>query len=374
MVTRVFAPHDELVELRTIFRGFLTKRSGEEQVRKTMETASGYEIEFWRDLAGLGVLSAALPEEYGGDGFGVTAAGVVLEEMGADLTCSPYLSTMTAAQYLVASGDVEACHRYLPAIGDGSVRGTVLTPTGRVRTPQVEAAGSNSSWRLNGTVGYVVDGHTADLFVVVAATTDGPRMFVVEPESTSVSSQPMSVLDRTRKLAEVNFVDTEATLLRPSGDVAQRIAAAADRACVLLACEQAGGASRVLNMAVQYSKERVQFGRPIGSFQSIKHILADLLVTVESAKTAARYTAGMADTSDAEIGAAANLARFYCSDAFVEAANTNIQVHGGIGFTWEHPAHLYLRRARTSAVLLGDSQFHRAKFIDRTLAAQEDHS
>ncbi|MDT7694307.1 MAG: hypothetical protein QOI75_3674, partial [Pseudonocardiales bacterium] len=214
-------------------------------------------------------------------------------------------------------------------------------------------------YRLAGEKLYVLDGTVADLLLVVATTERGPGLFAVAPDAPGLTRTGMATLDATRKQARLVLDDTPATLVGEDGGAAGPLAAALDVGAAALAAEQAGGARRVLEMAVEYAKVREQFGRPIGSYQAIKHKCADMLLEVESS-TSAAYAAGWAiDGESAEIGVLASLAKAYCSEAYYHCAAENIQVHGGIGFTWEHPAHLYFKRATSTEILLGSPRYHR---------------
>jgi alkylation response protein AidB-like acyl-CoA dehydrogenase len=227
----------------------------------------------------------------------------------------------------------------------------------------VVARRTDDGWRLTGTEPYVLDGHVADLVLVPARTTAGVALFAVEREASGLGRTLLTTADRTRRQARLTFTDTPGAPLDGGLPAVERML---DLAAIALASEQAGGAARALEMSVGYAKTRVQFGRAIGSFQAVKHLCADLLLESESATSAARYAASAADEDAPDLPALASLVRFSCSDSFVKVAADTIQIHGGIGFTWEHPAHLYLRRARTSALLLGDPAFHRERYLRRT--------
>jgi alkylation response protein AidB-like acyl-CoA dehydrogenase len=212
---------------------------------------------------------------------------------------------------------------------------------------------------------FVVDGLVANLLLVVGRDPAGLSLFAVRPDAAGLVRTPLDTLDQTRKQARLEFVDTPARLIGPAGGALSGLARTLDLAAVALAAEQVGGAQRCLDAAVDYAKNRIQFGRPIGSFQAIKHKCADMLVEVESARSAAYYAAWTAEDDSAELPVVASLAKSYCSDAFVNAAAQNIQIHGGMGFTWEHPAHLYYRRAKSSELMLGDPAYHRELIIQR---------
>jgi alkylation response protein AidB-like acyl-CoA dehydrogenase len=358
----------ELDDFRSTLRDMFEKRFPEDDIRRLMDTESGFEDEFWSEIAELGLLGITIPEEFGGDGYGLSAQGAVFEEMGRALVCAPYLSTMSAVNLLLASGDSTACQKYLPGIASGEVRATIAIAdvAGRLGAHGVTATPKGDEYLLSGQKSYVIDGHTADLILVVAETDRGCSAFAVGSDDPGVDSTLLPTFDRTRKQATVRFREAMGRPIGEVGGAAAVVRHAMDVNAVALSLENAGGARHCLDMAVDYASQRVQFGRSIGSFQAIKHILADLLVDVESAASAGRHVAEAAEQDTAALDQFAPLAKFFTSEAYLNAANTNIQVHGGIGFTWEHPAHLYLRRARSSALLWGDSGYHRRAFMNRS--------
>ncbi len=211
----------------------------------------------------------------------------------------------------------------------------------------------------------MLDGHTADLLIVAARTAAGVSLFAVEANANGVERTALSTMDQTRKQAKITFTDAPATLIGTDGAGWAVIETVLDLAAVALAAEQVGGAQKVLDMSVEYAKERIQFGRPIGSFQAIKHKCADMLLEVESAKSAAYYAGWCASEMNDELPSVASLAKAYCSEAYFHCAAENIQIHGGIGFTWEHPAHLYFKRAKSSELLFGDPSYHRELLAQR---------
>ncbi|WP_445190109.1 acyl-CoA dehydrogenase family protein [Pseudonocardia sp. Cha107L01] len=361
----MFAFGPERDELRATVRRFLADRSPEPEVRRLMETEDGYDPAVWRLMANqLGLQGLIVPERYGGAGSGCVELQIACEEMGRALLCAPFLSSaVLATSALLFAGDDGAAQRYLPGLADGSMIGTLAVTeesgswaAGAVRTV---ATPDGSGYRLAGEKLYVLDGTVADLLLVVATTERGPGLFVVAPDAPGLTRTAMATLDATRRQARLVLDDTPATLVGEDGGAAGPLAAALDVGAAALAAEQAGGARRVLEMAVEYAKVREQFGRPIGSYQAIKHKCADMLLEVESS-TSAAYAAGWAiDGESAEIGVLASLAKAYCSEAYYHCAAENIQVHGGIGFTWEHPAHLYFKRATSTEILLGSPRYHR---------------
>jgi alkylation response protein AidB-like acyl-CoA dehydrogenase len=367
-VNFAFSPEQE--ELRDSLRRFFASKSPSSEVRRLAETADGYDPLVWKQMAEqLGLQGLAIPEEYGGSGFTAVELCIVFEEMGRALVCAPYLSSVgLASALLLALDDDDAKERWLPGIADGSLIATVAVTEedGAWGLAQVvtTATESGGTWTLDGTKMFVVDGHIAGLLLVVARTGEGLGVFAVEGDQPGLIRTPLSVLDSTRKLAGVEFRGVAARPVGPGGDATGAVSLALDTALAALAAEQAGGAARCLEMAVDYAKARVQFGRPIGSFQAIKHKCADMLVRVESAKSAAYYAAWSAADGTGELPVAAALAKAYCSDAYFHAAAENIQIHGGIGYTWEHDAHLYFRRAKSGQLLFGDPRQHRSRLAD----------
>jgi alkylation response protein AidB-like acyl-CoA dehydrogenase len=368
-----FAFSEEQEELRRSVRRFLADKSPEAEVRRLMATPEGYDPAVWRQMAEqLGLQSLAVPEEYGGAGFGFVELVVVLEEMGAALLCAPFFSSVVlAGQVLLCSGDPDAAARWLPGVASGETIATVAIAedTGRW-TPSaatLRATRTGGEWRLDGHKSFVLDGHVADLVLVVAGVDGGVGLFAVEHASRApgLVRTPLPTMDQTRKQARLEFRGTPATVVGEVGAAEGCVGKTLDLAAVALAAEQVGGAQHCLDSAVEYAKSRIQFGRPIGSFQAIKHKCADMLLEVESARSAAYYGAWAAAEDSEELPVVASLAKSYCSEAYFHAAAENIQIHGGIGFTWEHDAHLYFKRAKSSELLFGDPAYHRELLAQR---------
>jgi alkylation response protein AidB-like acyl-CoA dehydrogenase len=366
-----FAFTDEQDELRKIVRSFLEAKSPESAVREQMETERGYDDAVWAQMAEqMGLQGLHIPEEYGGSGFSYVELGIVLEEMGRALLCAPFFSTVVlAANTLLHCGDEAAKKDYLPGIASGETVATVAftEPSGKWDESgiEMEATAAGDGHTLTGTKMYVLDGRVADLILVAARTPAGVSLFAVDGEVEGLTRTPLSTMDQTRKQAKLEFANTPARLIEIEGIGWDVLAKVLDLVAVGLAAEQVGGAQKVLEMAVEYAKVRVQFGRPIGSFQAIKHKCADMLLEVESAKSAAYYGMWCAAEMDDELPSVASLAKAYCSEAYFHAAAENIQIHGGIGFTWEHPAHLYFKRAKSSELLFGDPTYHRELLAQR---------
>ncbi|MFF3335272.1 acyl-CoA dehydrogenase family protein [Streptomyces sp. NPDC002888] len=363
---------EEQDELRKVVRSFLAKHSGETDVRRLAADPRGHDPVVWHRMAGeLGLQALAVPEEYGGSGFGYVDLGIVFEEAGRALLCGPYLATVAlAAEALLRCDDEQARRDLLPGIASGETVATLaLTEdSGRWDAPGIRLAAheQGGGWRLTGAKTYVPDGHLADLLLVAARTPSGISLLAVDADAPGLVRTPLPTLDQTRKQARVEFTDTPARLLGTEGTAWPALERTLATASVLLAAEQAGGAAAALDAAVDYARIRVQYGRPIGSFQGIKHKCADMLVEIESARSAAYAGLWALDAGDdTEIAVAAALAQAFCSEAFTKVACDAIQVHGGIGFTWEHPAHLYFKRAKSSEVLLGTPSYHRELLATR---------
>ena len=366
-----FAFSEEQEELRRITRQFLEAKSPEAEVRTQMDTTDGYDPAVWAQMANeLGLQSLIVPEEHGGQGFTYVELTVVLEEMGRALVCAPFFSTVVlATNTLLHSGDEAAQKDLLPGIASGETIATLAftEPNGRWDESGIEATATKSGdgWTIDGTKMFVIDGHVADVIIVAAKTAAGTSLFKVDGDAPGLTRTALSTMDQTRKQAKLELAGVPATLIGTDGAGWTTLDRVLDLAAVGLAAEQVGGAQKVLEMAVQYAKDRVQFGRPIGSFQAIKHKCADMLLEVESAKSAAYYAAWCAAELNDELPEVACLAKAYCSEAYFHASAENIQIHGGIGFTWEHPAHLYFKRAKSSELLFGDPTYHRELLAQR---------
>ncbi len=366
-----FAFTEEQEELRKTVRAFLDSKSPETAVRTQMETEQGYDKAVWDQMGSqMGLMGLHIPEDFGGMGFTYVELGVVLEEMGRALVCAPYFSTVVlAANTLLQSGDDAAKKKYLPGIAAGETIATLAStePSGKWDEAGITMAakGSGSKFTLDGTKMFVIDGHTASLILVAARTGKGVSLFAVDGNAKGLTRTALSTMDQTRKQAKLEFKGVEAELIGTEGKGWDVLSKVFDLAAVALAAEQVGGAQKVLDMAVEYAKVRVQFGRPIGSFQAIKHKCADMLLEVESAKSAAYYGMWCASEMNEELASVASLSKAYCSEAYFHAAAENIQIHGGIGFTWEHPAHLYFKRAKSSELLFGDPAYHREQLAQR---------
>jgi alkylation response protein AidB-like acyl-CoA dehydrogenase len=367
-----FALSDEQQELRRTVRSFLELKSPEAEVRRLMDTERGYDAGVWSQMASqLGLQGLAVPEEFGGAGYTMRELGIVLEEMGRFLLCAPFFSTAVLATSAIrASGDDAARKALLPRIAAGEAVATLalLEEPGAwdeaaVTMPATDGAGG---WTLSGVKSYVLDGAVADIILVAARTPSGVSLFHITDNAPGLVRTPLVTMDQTRKLARLELSGTPAQLIGREGAGWPAVDHALQTAAVALANEQVGGAQRCMEMSVEYAKERIQFGRPIGSFQAVKHRCADMLVQVEMAKSAAYYANWCAATGSDDLAVAAPMAKSYCSEAYFRIASDTIQVHGGIGFTWEHPAHLYFKRAKSAELLFGDPR-HQRRLLARQL-------
>jgi alkylation response protein AidB-like acyl-CoA dehydrogenase len=341
-------------------------------VRRLAEAGAGRDDAVWAQLAGqLGLTGIAVPEQYGGAGYGPAELGLVLEEMGGALLVSPYFSTVVlAGQALAAACDEEARRRWLPGIADGTLTATLAVAeqsgTWDLGGVRATAERAGDGWAVTGTKLFVVDGHTAGLLLVVARAPDGLALFGIEGGAAGVDRAKLDSLDLTRALASVTLADAQAVRVDTGADFAGWLSAVSDLVLAALAAEQVGGAARCLELAVDYAKVREQFGRPIGSFQAVKHKCAAMLLEVESGRSAAAHASAALAGGQPDGPVAAAVAYDYCSRAFTRAAKECIQIHGGIGYTWEHDAHLYLRRAKSSQLLLGPPAARRGKLAELT--------
>jgi len=356
---------DDQLELRATVRDFLAAKSAEPEVRRLMGTEAGYDPAVWAQLSDqLGLPGMAVPEEYGGAGFGYLELGIVFEEMGRALLCAPYLSSVAlATEALLRCPDEAARKDLLPGLAAGRTIGTLalLEHPGRwdQAAVQLRASRSGAAWLLDGRKCHVPDGHTADLIMVGARTPAGVGLFAVDRGAAGLTAAPVPTLDQTRKQAHLEFASTPARLIGDETDGWPVLSQVLCTAAILLAAEQVGGAARAVEMAVNYAGLRVQFGRPVGAFQAVKHLCADMLTELEAARSAAQYGLWALAAGRPDLPLAASLAKVYCSQAYTRIAGDTIQVHGGIGFTWEHPAQLYFKRAKASESLFGTPGYHR---------------
>jgi alkylation response protein AidB-like acyl-CoA dehydrogenase len=359
----------EQEEFRSVLRRFLEEKSPTSVVRKLMETEAGWDRAAWRELNNqLGLTAIHIPEAYGGQGFSFVELGIVLEEMGRALLCAPYFASMALAATAIINAGTEAQKRdLLPAIAEGETIATLAftEPNGRWGADGVEmtATGAVGRFKLDGVKSFVVDGHTADLIVVLARSAAGLSFFTVRGDSPGLTRRVLKGVDPTRKLAMLTFQSVEADLLGEDGGGLAPFTKTMTQAAACLANEMLGGAERLRQSALDYALLRVQFGRSIASFQSMKHKQADMLVDVELAKSAAYAAASAAAEDDPDLPAIASLAKAAASEAYMQTAINTIQIHGGIGFTWDNDTHLWFKRAKASEVFLGDAAYHRERMM-----------
>ncbi len=349
-----FAFSEEQQELAATVRSLLARRADSQAVRTAAESEAGYDASLWQTLCEqIGVAALGIPEEYDGAGFSLFEALIVLEELGRSLAPSPLLSSLVAAEALLAGADDDAKARLLPRIAAGEVAALAPLPTpSRTTSPAVNADGD----RLTGAVTHVLDGDHASVLLVAARSGDGVTLFEVDPAAVERTWTPS--MDQTIRLATLTFDATPAT--RVAADATPALERAAQVGAVGVAALQAGCAARALDMTVAYTRERVQFGRPIGSFQALKHRMADMLVELEmsrSASWAASYAVATGAENAAEL---AHVAKSYCGDALAHIAAETVQMHGGIAITWEHDAQLVFKRAHALGQLFGPAHEHRA--------------
>lgn len=371
-----FSFSNEQEQFRTMLRRFLSEKSPVSEVRRLMATEQGWERDAWRKLnSDLGLSAVHIPEAYGGQGFGFVELCIVMEEMGRALLCGPYFSSVVlAANAIMNAGTEDQKQTLLPGIAAGETVATLAFTEENGRWDSngvtVTAKAQGDGHRLDGVKSFVLDGHTADLIVVLArkpgtSGDEGLSFFTVRGDAKGLERRLLKSVDTTRKLALLKFNSVEADLLGEAGAAAAPFARTLDQAAVCLANEMVGGADHLRQSALDYVSMRMQFGRPISGFQAIKHKCADMLVDVELAKAAAYYAAETAAEEAADLPAIASLAKACASDAFIQTAKETIQLHGGIGFTWDNDTHLWYKRAKSSEVFLGSPKYHRELLMQR---------
>ena len=356
-------------EFRGNLRRLLAERMPTKEVRRLMETATGWEREGWRQLdIALGLSAIAIPEEHGGYGFGFAELCIVLEEFGRALVPAPYLATALAARAILHGGSEADRASLLPAIAAGDTIATLASAedagTWAAAATSLTATQSGDGFRLDGHKSFVIDGAAADLILVLARAPgstgeDGLSLFAADATAPGLTRTNLPVMDPTRRLARLTFTAVPARLLGTAGEAAAPYRRTMMEAAAALANEMVGGAERLREDALAYAMMRMQFGRTIASFQSMKHKQADMLLEVELAKSAAYYAAAAIDEGDEDAEAVASLAKAGAADAYLQTAIHAIQIHGGIGFTWDNDTHLWFKRAKSSEVLFGDGQHHR---------------
>ncbi|MFZ5834614.1 MAG: acyl-CoA dehydrogenase family protein [Pseudomonadota bacterium] len=371
-----FSFSNEQEQFRTMLRRFLAEKSPPAEVRRLMATDAGFERDTWRKLnADLGLSAVHIPEAYGGQGFGFVELAIVLEEMGRALLCGPYFSSVVlAANAILNAGTEDQKQALLPGIAAGeTVAALACTEENGLWDSSgvtLTATPSGARYRLDGVKSFVLDGHTADLIVALARAPgssgdQGLSFFTLRGDAKGLDRRLLQSVDATRKLALLKFNGVEAELLGEAGTAAAPFSRTLDQAAVCLANEMVGGAERLRQSALDYVMMRMQFGRPIASFQAIKHKCADMLVDVELAKSAAYYAAEAAAEEADDWPAMACLAKAAASDAYIQTAKETVQLHGGIGFTWDNDTHLWFKRAKSSEVFLGSPKYHRELLMQR---------
>ncbi len=360
---------DEQQAIKATARDFLAARYKSARIRELARSESGFEQSDWDEMAELGWPGLALPEQWGGQSLGIVELSVLFEELGYALAPTPLLSNTIAGLALAANGSDEQRDRWLRPLAAGEARGTVAlfdagTPAA-IGEFEMEAKADGDGVVLDGEKVLVMDAASADFLLV--ATADG-RRHVVEREADGVTVTPEASIDPTRRLHSVRFdgvrVGPEATL---GGGQAEYLPVLW-RACVALAAESTGIAQRTMEMAVSYAKDRKQFGRPIGSYQAVSHRCAQMLLETENSRSAVYGAAWAADAEPESLPLAASMAKAYASDAGWRVPDASIQVHGGIGFTWEHDLHFFLKRGKANAAMLGDAKWHRERIADAVLS------
>ena len=358
-------------QLRDQARRFLAEKSPPKAVRQVLEGKAPYDKELWKGFAELGFLGVAIPESYGGTGAGHLELAVIAEEIGrADAAIPVSSSIYLAAEAIMLAGSEAQKEKWLPKLASGEAIGTLalFEGTGGITPKAIKATASGNA--IDGVKSPVADGEIADVAIVVARTGSGNResdigLFIVDLKGKGVTRKAMPNLDPTRQQAEITFKGASAEPLGKAGEGWSNLKQVLDRAAVLIAFEQLGGADRALEMARDYALDRIAFGRPIGSFQAIKHILADMYVSATLARSNCYYGAWALSTNSSELAEAAAGARISATEAFQHCSKQNIQVHGGMGFTWEFDCHLYYRRSAALALALGSRSYWEDQLIDR---------
>ncbi len=368
-----FGLNEDQETLAKYARDFLSNECPTTFVRKMLDDETGRDAAFYKHMADLGWMGIAIGEQFGGQGMTYVDLAVLLEEMGRALVPGPFFATVCLAAPVIAqAGNDEQRQALLSPIASGERNATVAYTEANARVDasgiELEAKQEGDGYVLNGTKRFVLDAQVADTIIVAARTTSGGdatsgvTLFVVDAKAQGVDVKQLKTMDMTRRLCDVTLSDVRVAASDVLGTPDQgwpALERGLQRAAGLLAAECVGGAQKVLDLSVAYARERIQFGRPIGSFQAVKHKCAEMLVDVELGRSAMYYAAWAASDEDAELALAASMAKAFCGEAYTRVATNGIHVHGGIGFTWEHDMHLYFKRAKANEVLLGDPSYHR---------------
>lgn len=364
---------EEQAQLRAAVRKFCAENFDEQSVRTLMESEPPFDPKVWERLGSeLGVLGLSVPESDGGVGGTLVDQAVAVEELGASLACGPVFGTVfLAIPALVAASASEARDSLLADLMEGRRTAAFVVPDTAATLGEVTVTADRD--RLTGTVERVVDAAAADDLLVAARVSDGVALYAVDASASGVQRTPLSTLDLTRPQANIELSDAPGRLVAGAAEADRVIEHALNVGAALLAAEQVGAGQHLLDLSVSYAKSRLQFGRPIGSFQAVKHKLADLLVELEHARSTAYHAVWALTHGSDDPALAVSIAQATASAALTKIAADTIQVHGGIGFTWEHQAHLYFKRATTDAALLGSAEQHRSRVAELVLdAAQAD--
>ncbi len=370
-----FGFNEEQELLRSTARKFFDNECASDTVRKLMDGPEGMTPDLWKKIAEQGWTGLIFPDEHGGMGLGFVDLVVLMEEMGRAVVPGPFFSTVLLGGLAIREAGTDAQKKaWLPKIASGEARATLawMEPSAELgaRGITLTATAKGAGFTLDGTKLFVHDANTADVIVVAARTAsgkspeEGVSLFLVPKGTPGLSVTLLPTMDQTRKLCEVAFKNVEVgadALMGQTGSGWAPLARVIDRATVALCAEMCGGAQKVLEMTVEYAKIRQAFGRPIGSYQGVKHKAADMLVDVENSKSITYYAAWAMDEDVPEGPLAVSMAKAYVSDAYRRVAGAGIQLHGGIGFTWEHDLHLYFKRAKGSEFTFGDATWHRER-------------
>lgn len=374
-----FSFTEEQKMIRDTAQAFLAEVSSSNAIRSAMDTEQGFDPQIWQRICEEMYWQAIhIPEEYGGMGLGYVDLVVMLEQMGRYLLCSPFFSTVClASNALIVAGTDEQKQQYLTQICEGSLTATLAytSKNGQWDATAVQGivTAQGDDYVLNGTYRYVLDGHTAQLLIVAARSEgsegeQGISLFAIDSDTPGVKRTWLPTMDQTRKQAEIVFDNVRVSssqLMGEENNAWPQLNKVLQLAAIAIAAEQVGGSQQVLDLTVEYTKERVQFGRPIAGFQAVKHQAADMMLRTEVARSAVYYAACVAEEALSgglladELGEAASVAKSYCSEGYFKNAGDALQLHGGVGFTWEYDVHLYFKRAKSSELFLGDAAYHR---------------
>jgi alkylation response protein AidB-like acyl-CoA dehydrogenase len=368
-----FSP-DQLL-LKNSARAFLDEHMKPATVRLIWDDPRGESETIWKEMAQLGWLGLSLPEAHGGSGLGMVETAILLDEMGRAAAPGPYLPTVLAARAIEEAGTDAQKKRWLSAIATGDARATIAFLDADLdwhpEATRTRAEKTAKGWALSGRKRFVPWAHVADVLLVPATAPEGLTLFLVDPSASGLTLEPVQVMDLATRLVTITLDQTPVgadAVLDPPGQAGSLLASLLRRGAVGAAAEMLGAARRCLDMAVSYAKVREQFGQPIGSFQAIRHKCAEMLLEVENSHSAVYYAAWALDAKAEDRELAASVAKAYVGDASRKVCGEAIQVHGGIGFTWEYDLHLYFKRAKALEAMYGDAEFHRELIVRRVAA------